>query len=489
MKTTFLTLEDLKIALNLFCCVYGIGTLGMPGNFSRAGPLIGTGALIFMTCANVYASVACSRVMLRAPASVRTFGDLGEMCMGKAGRFLVVSSQMAVCLLGPCVFLVLGGTLLSSMFANTFSQVTWLIIMVISVMPVCLTPTLKEGAGAAFAGCAGTIAADVIGIIVLLSGMKGHPSVPAPEFRIEQVLGAFGNLSLAFSAGVLIPALQRQHSDPSKMPRIIFITMTSISCLFLALSILAYSTVGCQISGNLLFSIFPDSATGLTALGFQADRGVAVLAYLGMQLHITIAFAVFLHPAFYTLERLIIGMHQQPSYVDIESERVQRSAATTHYAISKRIIQTDDSVLSSALVIDSVLPTTYEEELAEYRNAAVAFKYITLRIVLIGTLVAVAIVFHDHLSDFMDFIGASCISLSCIVLPILFYLKKLWAEIPLFEKTFAIVILVVCSLLGCYVTYRSGVDLFTKPDHSKPFPFCAAEFDKTLYYNSSSHRF
>nr|CCA21222.1 Amino Acid/Auxin Permease (AAAP) Family putative [Albugo laibachii Nc14] len=312
-----------------------------------------------MTCANVYASVACSRVMLCAPASVRTFGDIGEMCMGKAGRFLVVSSQMAVCLLGPCVFLVLGGTLLSSMFANTFPQVTWLIIMVISVLPVCLTPTLKEGDGAAFAGCAGTVVADIIGIVVLLSGMQGHPSVPAPEFRIEQVLGAFGNFSLAFSAGVLISALQRQHSDPTKMPRIIFVTMTFISCLFLTLSVLAYSTVGCQISGNLLFSIFPDSKTGLAVLGFKADRGVAILAYLGMQLHITIAFAVFLHPAFYTLERLIIGMHLQSVYVDIEGERVQNPAVTTNRLVGKRVIQTDDSVLSSALVIDSLLPTTH----------------------------------------------------------------------------------------------------------------------------------
>ncbi|KAE9142570.1 hypothetical protein PF006_g12328, partial [Phytophthora fragariae] len=39
-KGPFLTGEDCKSAFNLFCCIYGIGTLGMPGNFARAGPAI-----------------------------------------------------------------------------------------------------------------------------------------------------------------------------------------------------------------------------------------------------------------------------------------------------------------------------------------------------------------------------------------------------------------------------------------------------------------
>ncbi|KAK1931479.1 hypothetical protein P3T76_013235 [Phytophthora citrophthora] len=102
-RSAFFTMEDAKIAFNLFCCVYGVGTLGMPGNFSRAGPVIAIFALIFMAFANVYASVVISKVLLLAPRSVRTYGDLGEWCMGKGGRYMVVVSQMGVCLLVPCV--------------------------------------------------------------------------------------------------------------------------------------------------------------------------------------------------------------------------------------------------------------------------------------------------------------------------------------------------------------------------------------------------
>ncbi|GAB9477975.1 Amino acid/auxin permease, partial [Globisporangium polare] len=185
----------------------------------------------------------------------------------------------------PCAFLVLGGTLLDSLFPDAFSTSVWIILMAIMVLPVCLIPTLKEGAGAAFAGCAGTLIADVIGVSMLIHGMSGHPSVPAPHLSFKQVATTFGNLSLAYGAGIVIPALQRQHSDPTRMPRIVFITVTLISCLFLALASTGYSAVGCQISGNLLFSIFPNAVTGLSRLGFRSDKGMAVLAYLFMQLH------------------------------------------------------------------------------------------------------------------------------------------------------------------------------------------------------------
>ncbi|OWZ16244.1 Amino Acid/Auxin Permease, partial [Phytophthora megakarya] len=87
-RKAFFTMEDAKAAFNLFCCVYGIGTLGMPGNFSRAGPYIAVIAMAFMAFANVYGAVAICRVMLLAPRSVKTYGDLGEWCMGKPGRYL-----------------------------------------------------------------------------------------------------------------------------------------------------------------------------------------------------------------------------------------------------------------------------------------------------------------------------------------------------------------------------------------------------------------
>ncbi|GAB9473740.1 Amino acid/auxin permease [Globisporangium polare] len=486
-KKPFFTMEDAKIAFNLFCCVYGIGTLGMPGNFSRAGPVIAVIALLFMAFANVYSSVACSKVMLVAPKSVKTYGDLGEWCMGKTGRWLVLLSQVSNCLLTPCAFLVLGGTLLDSLFPDAFSDTTWIILMALLVLPVVLIPTMKEGAGAAFAGCMGTLIADVIGIAVLLHGMSGHPAIPTPDLSFKQVATTFGNLSLAYGAGVVIPALQRQHSDPARMPRVIAITMTSISVLFLVLASSGYSAVGCQISGNLLYSIFPNAETGLSRLGFRSDKGMAVLAYLFMQLHITIAFSVILHPALYILERMMLGMHQRkPDDIEADAlgDHVFEKVETPSEDTSRLSRISKGSVVSMADIEKVSLDE--DEEMLEYRGANV-LKYIILRICVVVVLVVASVLLKNHFLDLTDFIGASAVTLNSIILPIMFYMKVLWNKIPMWEKVPALIVVLVCFVLGCYVTYTSGKQLFNpdSTDSAILFPFCHKDEQRQLYWNAA----
>jgi vesicular inhibitory amino acid transporter len=464
----------------------------MPGNFARAGPVIAVIAMAFMAFANIYSSITMSKVMLLAPRSVKTFGDLGEWSAGATGRWLCVVSQMGSCLLIPCVFLVLGGQLLDGLFPAAFSQTTWTILMALMVLPVCLVPTLKEGSGAAFAGCMGTIIADVIGVAVVMNGMSGHPSVPSPELKFSQVAGVFGNLSLAYGAGIVIPDLQRQHSDPTRMPRVVGVTVAFVSCLFLVLASTSYSAVGCQISGNLLFTIYPDADTGMTTLGFKPNWGTVVLAYLFMQLHITIAFSVILNPAFYICERLVLGMHKTSSD-DIENGFGFEENATPADVLAKQsdagFSNTNNtgnrrSKMSYVSVADSerVHKDNEEEEAAEYKGAN-ALKYVALRITIVVILVILAIVFKDHFSAFADFVGASCITMNCILLPIVFYLIKSWERVPIYEKIPAIVVVVVCFVLGCYVTYTTGKELFAPSESDAEFPFCDAEFENTIYYN------
>lgn len=479
----WVTRDDAIAAFNLFCAVCGIGTLGMPANFARAGPYLGILAMVFMGFANVYASVVCSKAMLIAPRSVKTFGDLGEWSMGKFGRYAVVVSQMGVCLLAPTAFLVLGGNLLDALFPSAFSRTFWIILMALMVLPVCLTPTLKEGAGAAFAGCLGTIVADVVGVGMLIHGMSGHPAVPAPNVTFEQVISTFGNLALAYGAAVVIPSLQREHGEPTRMPMVICITMTIITLLFIALAWTGYSAVGCQISGNLLFSIFPDPVTKLSSLGMKADFGAAVIAYLGMQLHITIAFAVLLYPAFFISERLVLGMHA--SKFAIEPESLPYHASDTPQSEDlKRTSSTGDgnqARQSKALEHNDA----HDDGSAEYRGAGVMVKYIILRVVIVALLVLAAVLLQDKFIDLADFVGASANTTCCIILPILFYIKKMGKRIGFVERAIGLFVVITCTVLGAYVTYSTGSSIFSPAaaDPNAPkFPFCKAENQNELYY-------
>ncbi|KAF0708422.1 hypothetical protein As57867_006340, partial [Aphanomyces stellatus] len=246
----FLTVEDLKISFNLFCVVYGVGTLGMPANYARAGFTWATLALLLMAAINIYTTSCISKVLLVAPKHVKTYGDMGEWCLGKAGRYVTVVTQLLVCWMVPIAFLVLSGSLLTTLFPGAYDDTTWIILMGLVLMPVCLMPSLKESAGVAAAGAFGTLLADIVALYVLVSSMgpvSAGLSAPATVPSFASVTSVFGNLSLGYSAGVVIPALQREHSEPKRMPRVIVFTLGVCSVLFLAISITGSSMVGCQI--------------------------------------------------------------------------------------------------------------------------------------------------------------------------------------------------------------------------------------------------
>ncbi|OQR83261.1 Amino Acid/Auxin Permease (AAAP) Family [Achlya hypogyna] len=465
-----LTVEDAKAAFNLFCCVYGIGTLGMPGNFARAGPLCGAVALAFMGVANVYASVVVSKVMLRAPASVQTFADVGGWALGRHGRVAVILSQMGVCLFVPCAFLVLGGSLLDTVIPDAFSPRNWTIIMAITILPVTLVPTLKEGAGAALAGCLGTIVADFLALGVLVYYLEDSAgAIPSPSITFDSIASTFGNLSLAYGAAIVIPDLQRQHSDPTRMPRVVFATLLLISVLFIAIAVTGYAMVGCQIPGNLLFAVSGN------ALGFSAPRGPVVLAFLAMQLHITIGFSVLLHPAFYYAERAALGLHRPRPRLLSEATTTdddEASGARDYPQDTALVASTDDDEKAG------VTPLADDEDEGGRFAACCA-----LRTAMVAGLTLASVVLHDHFHDLVDLVGASSVSLSCIILPILSYLCVFAQEVPWYERAYCYLVMGVCGVLSVYVTAKSARAMVAPVDAAVVFPFCPANYQHFAYTN------
>ncbi|GAB9470578.1 hypothetical protein Gpo141_00007820 [Globisporangium polare] len=483
----FFTREDFKIGFNFFCVVYGIGTLGIPASFARAGPAFAVVALLVMGLVNITSCVALSKVMLAAPKNVKTYIDVGEWVAGQPGRYAVLISQFGVCLLVPCAFLVLGGTLLDGIAPDAFKPEVWSVIMAGALLPVVLTPTMKEGSVTALVGCFGTLLADGIALYVVADKIGSHPSVIAPDFIFKEVATMFGNLALAYSAAVMVPELQREHSQPTRMPRVVACTMIFTACLFLTIGLTAYSFVGCQIPGNLLFAI------NGAALNLNASRGSVVLAYLCMQVHMAIAFAVILNPVLYLAERTILGMHKRPQLVfaDEEAPEAVDSAFYEKALTPTGGLSDKDGVVTTSQSVTSVAESDQREFEAdealrsEYRGAGVVLKFVVLRITIVALLLVCAILFKDHFLDITDFVGASAITVGGIILPIAFYFKVFWASTPLYQKVVALIVILFCATTGAYVTYISGKALFTSTSGSASFPYCPVEYSEIVYTNAT----
>ncbi|EEY55104.1 amino acid/auxin permease-like protein [Phytophthora infestans T30-4] len=336
--------------------------------------------------------------------------------------------------------------LLDVLFPDTFSQIFWMVFMAVTVIPVCLIPTLKEASSVALMGCLSTIIADVVGVSILEWEMRGHPSIPKPDVSLHQVVTAFGNLALAYGAAVVIPDLQRQHSQPERMPRIIMVSMGIGTVFFLAIAIAGYAAGGCQLSGNLLFSAVNTSDPYATsALGFIPSRGAVIMAYMFMHVHIVIAFSTITMPAFFMAERFLLGMHKYQPVV-----------------------------------------AKYEDEFSEYRGKLNMLRYILLRLCILALLVVASVFLRDNFLDLVDFTGASAVTAGSLVLPLLFYLKVFWNQLPMYERVGAMVIIIVSSVLGVYVMIYAGKNLFNPDSDTATFPYCSEEFQSDPYYVRNS---
>ncbi|KDO15721.1 hypothetical protein SPRG_18739 [Saprolegnia parasitica CBS 223.65] len=336
--------------------------------------------------------------------------------------------------------------------------------MGLSLLPVCLVPTLKESAGTATAGALGVLFADAIAIYILVSNIEipDEVSPPSPELSLSGVATVFGSLALAYAAGIIIPSLQREHSQPERMPRVITVTLVLVSFCFLVVSVLGVFKVGCQIPGNLLFAI-----TG-SKLGFTASRGGVILAFLFMHLHIVIAFALVLFPAMFMAERIVLGLHKNSpvakeaaDVIDLETPKDTTTELIAHH---------DD-------------PADAYKAPGAYAKAAV------LRTIMVALCVVVAIAFKDKFGDLLDFIGASATATCCMILPIAFYLKTFWPTLSKAEKCFAIFSMLVTTVLAVYVSIKTGIALFSPTESAITFPFCPEKYQHYVYTNRTHYKF
>ncbi|KAG2508686.1 hypothetical protein JM16_008747, partial [Phytophthora kernoviae] len=256
------------------------------------------------------------------------------------------------------------------------------------------------------------------------------------------------------------------------------------------------------LSGNILYSIVSTSnPLGLAPLGFSADRGAVVMAYLFMQVHITIAFSTLTQPAFFMAERLVLGMHQSPAIVpfgqddhldvDLEQEMddkhsYQQSSTPLEngrqVSASSMIEKTEGRMSHLRVALEFGEEITEEQLAAPYRGTKNALRYMSLRLAIITILVIIAALLQDKFLDLEDFTGATAHTTNCLLMPLLIYLRVFWKSMPFYDKATSMVVIVVCTITGCYVMIHAGEELFTPSDDDTLFPYCDAEYQDEPYY-------
>lgn len=502
MITKF-TVEDWKGSFNVMCCVLGLGSLGLARCYAQAGPVYATIALFVMCIINIYTTSYVSKCMKRAPLYVQTFGDLGEYCAGTFGRYLVVVTQFGSCLMTPIAFLVLGGSqILPNLFKDVWPDAQpnqFIPLMAACLLPIVLIRSLKEGAWVALIGAAGTFFGD--GMAVIESMIKTVPyshTTTAPT--VGNVAGVFGTLSLAYGAAVVIPGIQRDLKHPERMPAIIAFSLLVITVIYLLIGVLGYIKFGCIAPSNLLKSM--------------ENRGLEIAAQLFFFIHIVIAYAVLLNPALYIFERKLFGFHQKPyssgeadpkvnhgdSYVAGSTPK-EKEKLTQYEKDRKSFLQGQLQDGASYIQGKRSFTASYTGEIdfvEDVENLPFPMRdrirSYAMRTTVVAGQVAMAMLLQGCFNEFADLIGATGITMSCIIIPIFMYLKMFKKEVKTHERIILYIVVVVSFSLGVFSAYRCLSAIAENIAEFKPFrappnhhnasivneEFCTAELTKLI---------
>jgi vesicular inhibitory amino acid transporter len=227
-----------------------------------------------------------------------------------------------------------------------------------------------------------------------------------------------------------------------------------------------------------------------------------VMAYLFMQVHISIAFSTLMMPPFFMAERLILGMHKGPEIVRFNGEADQAAvdldmeihekrsyiqsstpvdAAGVRQVSASSMIEKSEGRMSHLRVALEFGEEITEEQLhTPYRNNTL--RYIALRICIIAILVVVAVLARKRFIDLQDFTGATAHTTSCLLMPLIIYMRVSWKGMSFLDKGASMLVIVVCAFTGFYVMIHAGEHLFAPSDDDTQFPYCEDEFMNEPYY-------
>ena len=246
----------------------------------------------------------------------------------------------------------------------------------------------------------------------------------APVVKLSNTFSVFGALSLAYGAAFIVPTLQRKHPDPQRMPRIIIVSMVAMTVIYTIIGVLGFSQYGCGAPGNVLLSM-PESMWKRMACAL-------------MQIHIGIAAIVLMNPTVYYLERRMFNL--VPGIAELE-----RANPGIDYVVAQtpRGDQTPKDVnqLAAEVSLSAVEYSTRQ-----------SMQSILLRTSIIALQVCLAVILQSCFMEVVDFIGATTITLACVVLPCGFYLRMFHPSRR--HRLLIWTIIAVNGILGVYTATR-----------------------------------
>ncbi|KAG3203019.1 hypothetical protein PC129_g23059 [Phytophthora cactorum] len=381
--------DDVLCVALLFCATFGVGSMSFGSIFAAAGPVLAAMGVYFISACNLHASVAISKSLMVAPVNVRTFSDLGYFAFGETGRRVVLLSEWGA-----------------------------------------------------------------------LQNIQ--PSPRETQIQTDHAIQTFGTIMFATGTAIIIPPIQRQHADPARLANLVSLTLLFITSIYMLIGVVTYYQFGCTAPATLLDQL-PEASLA---------RKVASALMLA---HVTIAFPLLLNPTLFDMERYILGKDADHEVLQ-QTLSLRAAKANATSGQSKPILANTGAIGTLAPPKITTTPIL-EEEGFLYGNSTPYFQAASpppsdngdhayageaytasdrlcsglIRTITVWSQAFLAIMFQSSFTDILSLIGATAVTVSCMIMPCLCYLRVH----PIATQTFR----GKCDRFVCHLTIISSIVL------------------------------
>ena len=366
-------------AFHITCAIMGGGMLGLPQALSFTG-WYGLMLLTAVSAMMGYTGILLSRCLSKAP-HVHTYIDLGKEVGGVFGKWVVVIAQTVTCFGSAILFLVLAGQNAHALFKDVWPGGTlqiWLAICTGLLYPTIFFRTMKEAMPVSIFG---VLAAVVVGFVVVIQCFFVDNRPDPVEYNTaitpKSFATAFGTMMLAYGSHSIFPAVQREMPTQHHFKKSVGVAFPIIFTFYLVVSTVGYYTYGDIVQDNILKNL--------------PHNFVFYVVTAAITIHVLMAYVVFMNPLFQICE-YYLGLGAAYEDKEIEIETKVENEANCAFGPQETEWTKSEKLKSLAL-------RTFFTGLALFISLLIPF-----------------------FGDIMSFLGGSTITVSCVVVPVWFYI-------------------------------------------------------------------
>lgn len=423
---------------NTVNALIGVGILALPLAISYAGLI--TGILLFIGCGLVtnYTGKVLARIMQSDP-SLKTYADIGICAFGPKARWAVSAFFcLELWAVATALIILFGDSALAlaknfHVLAN-ISPAAYKAVGVALVLPTVFLPLRLLSP----VSVVGIVSVTTLFFVVFADGFikkeaPGSLLDPMPLRLGPQWMRlplSFGLIMSGFSSHPIIPSLCKDMRDPRLFDRMLDLAYVAATCIYLSMGIVGYLMFGQGVS---------DEITRDVARTDGYPRVLNRLAICLIIINPLSKFALAARPILTTVE-VVLGL-------DSPTKRAPKSSQVD--AVEEEV--SDSPMAGSAF---SLRAQEYTSSWSPTRKRLLTYS-VSLVITLLIGLTAIVLPGFEKV---MAFLGAFLACATCIVGPLLAYLKLFHREMRRREIILQTVLLVLGFLVAIVGTAWSFLD-------------------------------